>query len=153
VALTKAEVNERYYQAVAGQIVFGTEGQGVLHPLAVAKLLAAQARALGRRELKLLELGANDASFATSLLKILSALTMHGEAALDRVEYFAVDLARRSLEAHFEEAEGSGDFQRATPGGPASPLVGTLVRLGVPQITLHLVHSEAQAFVSGGAGA
>jgi hypothetical protein len=56
VALTKAEVNERFYNTVGGEIVFETEAQGYLHPFAVAKLLAAQARERGTRELKLLEL-------------------------------------------------------------------------------------------------
>jgi hypothetical protein len=151
VALTKAQVNERFYDTVGGEIVFETEAQGYLHPYAVAKLLAAQARARGTRELKLLELGANNCAFATSLLKLLTALTIHGEVALERIDYFAVELARRSLEV-FLASEEAGAFQRVVRGAAGSPLVGTLTRLGVPQINLHLVHSEAGAFVSGGSG-
>jgi len=151
VALTKAQVNERFYDTVGGEIVFETEAQGYLHPYAVAKLLAAQARARGTRELKLLELGANNCAFATSLLKLLTTLTIHGEVALERIDYFAVELARRSLEA-FLASEEAGAFQRVVRGTAGSPLVATLTRLGVPQINLHLVHSEAGAFVSGGSG-
>jgi hypothetical protein len=151
VALTKSQVNERFYDTVGGQIVFETEAQGYLHPYAVAKLLAAQARERGARELKLLELGANNCAFATSLLKLLTTLAIHGEVALERVDYFAVELARRSLEA-FLGSEEAAAFQRVAPGAAGSPLVGTLTRLGVPQINLHLVHSEAGAFVSGGSG-
>jgi len=151
VALTKSQVNERFYDTVGGQIVFETEAQGYLHPYAVAKLLAAQARERGVRELKLLELGANNCAFATSLLKLLTTLTIHGEVALERIDYFAVELARRSLEA-FLGTEDAAAFQRVVPGTAGSPLVGTLTRLGVPQVNLHLVHSEAGGFVSGGSG-
>jgi hypothetical protein len=151
VALTKSQVNERFYDTVGGEIVFETEAQGYLHPYAVAKLLAAQARERGTRPLKLLELGANNCAFATSLLKLLTTLTIHGEVALERIDYFAVELARRSLEA-FLASDEAGGFQRVARGAVGSPLVGTLTRLGVPEINLHLVHSEAGAFVSGGSG-
>jgi hypothetical protein len=151
VALTKSQVNERFYDTVGGEIVFETEAQGYLHPYAVAKLVAAQAREGGARELKVLELGANNCAFATSLLKLLTTLTIHGEVALERIDYFAVELARRSLEA-FMSSEEAGGFQRVAPGAAGSPLVGTLTRLGVPQLNLHLVHAEAGAFVSGGSG-
>ena len=151
-ALSKAEVNERFYNTVGGEIVFETEAQGFLHPLAVAKLFAAQARATGKRELKLLELGANNCAFAVSLLKLLTTLTVHGEVELDRIDYFAVEFARRPLEAFLSEQQTTGEFQRVTSGAPAGPLVGSLTRLGVPELTLHLVHAEAGAFVSGGSG-
>jgi hypothetical protein len=151
VALTKSQVNERFYDTVGGEIVFETEAQGYLHPYAVAKLLAAHVRERGTRDLKLLELGANNCAFATSLLKLLTTMAIHGELELERIDYFAVELARRSLEAFMSSEEAAG-FQRVAPGAPGSPLVGTLTRLGVPQINLHLVHSEAGAFVSGGSG-
>ena len=151
-ALTKAEVNERFYDTVAGEIVFETEAQGYLHPLAVAKLLAAAARERDARELKLLELGANNCAFAVSLLKLLTSLTLHGEIDLARIDYFAVDLARGSLEAFVAEQQQAPDFQRIAPGAARSPLVATLTRLGVPRVDLHLVHSDARAFVRGGSG-
>jgi hypothetical protein len=152
VALSKAEVNERFYNTVGGRIVFETEAQGFLHPYAVAKLVAAQAREGGVRQLKLLELGANDCAFATSLLKMLSSLALHGEVELDRIDYFAVEYARPSLEAFLAAQEATGDFQRVTPGAPGGPLVGSLARLGLPQVNLYLVHAEAGGFVAGGAG-
>jgi hypothetical protein len=151
-ALTKGEVNERFYETVGGEILFETEAQGFLHPLAVAKLLAAQARERGATELKLLELGANNCAFAVSLLKLLTTLTVHGEVELERVEYFAVELARRSLEAFFAAQQETSDFHNVTPGAAGSPLVGTLTRLGRPTLTLHLVHADAAAFVRGGTG-
>ena len=151
-ALTKAEVNERFYNAVGGRIEFATEAQGHLHPYAVAKLAAAGARARGRRTLKILELGANNCAFATSLLKLLTSLTLHGEVGLDRIDYFAVEYARPSLEAFVAGQEEAADFHRIAPGAPGGPLVATLTRLGVPQATLYLVHAEAQAFVTGGSG-
>lgn len=150
-ALTKAQVNEYFYETVGGEIVFETEAQGYLHPYAVAKLIAAGARERGVRQVKLLELGANNCAFATSVLKLLTTLTVHGEANLEKIDYFAIELARRSLEA-FLSSEAAAEFQRVSPGTPGSPLVGTLARLGVPQINLHLVHAEAGAFVRGGSG-
>jgi hypothetical protein len=152
VALTKSQVNERFYNTVGGEIVFETEAQGFLHPLAVAKLVAAQARRFRTRAVKLLELGANNCTFATSLLKIMTSLTVYGEVDLSNIDYFAVDLARRSLEVFLSSQEESGDFQGVVAGAVGSPLVGTLTRLGVPQIKEHLVHSEAGAFVRGGSG-
>jgi hypothetical protein len=152
VALTKAQVNERFYNTVGGEIVFETEAQGFLHPYAVAKLVAAKARDWGTRSLKLLELGANNSAFATSLLKLLTALTVYGDVDLARIDYFAVELARRSLEVFLSSQEDGGDFQGVAAGALGSPLVATLTRLGVPQINLHLVHAEAEEFVRGGSG-
>jgi hypothetical protein len=152
VALTKSQVNERYYSTVGGEIVFETEAQGFLHPLAVAKLIAARARRFRTRALKVLELGANNCAFSMSLLKILSALTAGGEVDLARIDYFAVELARRTLEVFLAGQEEGGDFQGVAAGALGSPLVGTLTRLGVPQIKEHLVHSEAGAFVRAGSG-
>jgi hypothetical protein len=152
VALTKSQVNERFYDTVGGEVVFETEAQGFLHPLAVAKLVAAQARRFHTRTLKLLELGANNCTFATSLLKIMTSLTVYGEVDLSSIDYFAVDLARRSLEVFLASQEEGGDFQGVAAGAVGSPLVGTLTRLGVPRIKEHLVHSDAGAFVYGGVG-
>src|SRR6266545_6087241 len=149
--LTKAEVNERFYNTVGGEILFSTEGQGYLHPLAVARLVAAYANASGKRELKILELGANNCSFATSFLMLLTQLRVHNEAMVSKVEYFAVEYARRSLEAALTEYADAG-FDQVTPGPARSPLVGTLTRTGPPQLALYLVHAEANRFVTGAPG-
>ena len=149
--LSKAEVNARFYNTVGGEILFETEAQSYLHPLAVARLVAAYANASGRRDLKILEIGANNCVFATSLLKLLTQLRVHNEAMVSKVEYFAVEYARRSLEAALEEY-GHAGFDQVTPGPAGSPLVGTLTRTGPPQLALYLVHAEANQFVAGGSG-
>ncbi len=150
-ALTKAEVNERFYNTVGGEITFPTEAQGVWHPLAVARLVAAYANASGKRDLKILEIGANNCVFATSFLKLLTQLRVHNEAIVSNVEYFAVEYARRSLEAALVEYAQAG-FDEVTPGPAESPLVGSLTRLGPPQLALYLVHAEANQFVTGATG-
>ena len=149
--LTKAEVNARFYNTVGGEILFETEAQSYLHPLAVARLIAAYANEAGKRDLKILEIGANNCVFATSLLKLLTQLRVHNEAMVSKVEYFAVEYARRSLEAALEEY-GEAGFDQVTPGPTGSPLVGTLTRMGPPQLALYLVHTEANRFVAGGSG-
>ena len=149
--LTKAEVNSRFYNTVGGALLFETEAQSYLHPLAVARLIAAYSNASGKRDLKILELGANNCVFATSLLKLLTQLRVHNEALVSKVEYFAVEYVRRSLEAALKEYEEAG-FDKVTPGPGGSPLVGSLTRLGPPQLALYLVHAEANQFVEGGAG-
>jgi hypothetical protein len=149
--LTKAEVNARFYNTVGGEILFATEGQGYLHPLAVARLVAAYATASGKRELKILEIGANNASFATSFLMLLTQLRVHNEAMVSNVDYFAVEYARRSLEAALAEYADAG-FDQVTPGAAESPLVGSLTRTGPPQLALYLVHAEANRFVNGAPG-
>jgi hypothetical protein len=83
---------------------------------------------------------------------LLAALTAQGEAELERIDYFAVDLARGALESFVEAMEGQPDFQRVTPGADGSPLVASLTRLGTPQVNLHLVHADAISFIGGGAG-
>jgi hypothetical protein len=148
---SKAEVNARFYNTVGGEILFETEAQSYLHPLAVARLVAAYASASGRRDLKILEIGANNCVFATSLLKLLTQLRVHNEASVNKVEYFAVEYARRSLEAALEEY-GEAGFDQVTPGPAGSPLVVTLTRMGPPQLALYLVHAEANQFVAGGSG-
>jgi hypothetical protein len=121
--LTKAEVNARFYNTVGGEILFATEGQGYLHPLAVARLVAAYANAAGKRELKILELGANNGSFATSFLMLLTQLRVHDEAMVSKVEYFAVEYARRSLEAALIEYAEAG-FDHVTPGAADGTAAG-----------------------------
>jgi hypothetical protein len=149
--LTKAEVNSRFYNTVGGEILFETEAQSFLHPLAMARLIAAYSNASGKRDLKILEIGANNCIFATSLLKLLTQLRVHNEAMVSKVEYFAVEYARRSLEAALLEHAESG-FDKVMPGPAESPLVGSLTRIGPPQLALYLVHAEANQFVAGGVG-
>src|SRR5260370_30666689 len=129
--LTKGEVNAGFYNTVGGEILFATEGQGYLHPLAVARLVAAYANASGKRELKILEIGANNGSFATSFLMLLTQLRVHDEATVSKVEYFAVEYARRSLEAALIGYPGAG-FGQVTPGPAESPPVRALTRDGPP---------------------
>src|SRR5580765_6583144 len=120
--LSKEEVNRRFYSAVGGEIVFETEAQGFLHPLAVAKLLAAHARTAGKRTLRVVELGANNCTFALSLLKMLTALAVGADVDLDSVDYFAVDFARSSLGAFFTSHADGQDFQTAIPGAAGAAL-------------------------------
>jgi hypothetical protein len=119
--------------------------------LAVARLVAAYANASGKRDLKILEIGANNCVFATSFLKLLTQLRVHNEAMVSKVEYFAVEYARCSLEAALVEY-AEGGFEQVTPGPPDSPLVGSLTRTGPPQLALYLVHAEANQFLAGGSG-
>jgi hypothetical protein len=149
--LTKAEVNSRFYNTVGGEVLFETEAQSYLHPLAVARLVAAYANGSGKRDLKILEIGANNCVFATSLLKLLTQLRVHNETTVSKVEYFAVEYARRSLQAALL-AYADGGFDEVTPGPAESPLVGSLARQGPPQLALYLVHAEANQFVAGGSG-
>src|SRR4029077_11399227 len=69
--LTKSEVNALYYNTVAGDIVFRTEAWVGHHPAAAARLVAARARGVGLRTVRILEVGANDARFARELLREL----------------------------------------------------------------------------------
>jgi hypothetical protein len=149
--LTKAEVNSRFYNTVGGEVLFETEAQSYLHPLAVARLVAAYANVSGKRDLKILEIGANNCVFATSLLKLLTQLRVHNEAMVSKVEYFAVEYARRSLQAALLEY-ADGGFDEVKPGPAESPLVGSLTREGPPQLALYLVHAEANQFVAEGSG-
>jgi hypothetical protein len=98
--LTKSEINALYYNTVGGEIVFATVAQVSLHHVAaVARLVSLQALALGRREVRILEIGANNCAFAGSLLDQLRVLARGLDAGLERVDYFAVEYARASLEA------------------------------------------------------
>jgi hypothetical protein len=124
VALTRSQVNERFYDAVGGEIVFETEAQGYLHPYAVAKLVAAQARERGLRELKLLELGANNCAFAMSLLKLLTDADdpRRGRARADRLLRGRARAAGRSR--HSCRARRAAAFQRVVPGAAGRPARG-----------------------------
>ncbi len=156
--LTKSEVNALYYNAVGGEIVFATEAQAGLHTKAVAKLITLHAQTRGKRAIRILEIGANNAAFARSLLgelRLLAAIT--AGSALDRIDYLAVEYARSSLEAAVRwELESDGKARLLRPSGMASatssPQQATLVALvttpGPPVTHLGLVHAEANQFVA-----
>jgi hypothetical protein len=156
--LTKSAVNAFYYNTVAGEIAFGTEAQGRVHARAVAKLIAGHAESLGKRRIRILEIAANNCAFARSLLEELVNLVDDGAAALDRIDYVAVEYARGSLEAAaaWEQEYGVHDRVLRPPdwretidvAGPQRPtLVALFVDDGPPVVNLGLVHAEATQFV------
>jgi hypothetical protein len=143
--LSKGEVNARYYSEVGGEIVFATEAQRGYHPVAVARLVAAQARRLGKDELRILELGANNGAFAGVLLQLLGELREEG-APLRKVDYFAAEQSRAALEAALAANEQSGRFEnvrRLQPAAGGSSLVGVLGSGAWTDATLYLLHAEA----------
>ncbi len=154
--LTKSEVNARYYNTVAGDIVFATEASLGGHPQAVAKLIAARARAAGLGRIRILEIGANNCAFARAAIMELRRLDAVGAAALERIDYLAVEYARDSLEAvaAWEESAGAhvvhrplGSPMLGVTGPPASPTLVALVATGgAPAVNLGLVHAEATQF-------
>ena len=146
--LTKSEVNALYYNTVAGDIVFRTEASVGHHPAAVARLVAARARGVGLRTVRILEVGANDARFAREVLRELRVLHEEGETELERIDYVAVDLARDSLEraaTQEEELWVGRSVLRPTVAG--SSMVALVVVEGGLAANLGLVHSEATRFV------
>lgn len=145
--LTKGEVNAHYYGTVAGEIVFATEASRGWHPQAVAKLIAARARAGNLRRIRLLELGANNCEFARAAIIELRRLADEGEAELERIDYVAVEYARASLEAAAEWEEATGAYPVRRPAVAGSALVALVAAGGAPAVNLALVHSEANAFV------
>jgi SAM-dependent methyltransferase len=154
--LTKSEVNAFYYNAVGGAIAFVTEAQASFHSAAAARLIACHARTLGKREIRILELGANNGAFAGALLGRLRSLPGGGGSDLTRVDYLAVEYARAALEAAAERESGTGKSrvrwaERRVEGGSLEPAQPTLVALvtspGRPASHLGLVHAEANQFV------
>jgi SAM-dependent MidA family methyltransferase len=145
--LTKGEVNARYYDTAAGEIVFATEASLGWHPQALAKLIAARARGAGLRRIRILELGANNCEFARAAITELRRLSDEGEAGLDRIDYLAVELARASLEAVAEWEESTGVYLVRRPATADTALVALVAAGGVPAVNLGLVHSEANEFV------
>jgi hypothetical protein len=146
--LGKSEVNSLYYDTVAGDIVFQTEASVGHHPAAVARLVAARARTLGLKTVRILEVGANDAQFARALLREVRVLHEAGETGLERIDYLAVELARDSLEraaAQEEELWVGRNVLRPTVAG--SSMVALVVVEGGLAANLGLVHSEATQFV------
>jgi hypothetical protein len=154
--LTKSEVNSLYYNTVGGEIVFVTEARAGLHPGAVANLVSHHAATLGKRKIRVLEIGANDCAFARALLYRLRRLVDAGASGLERIDYLAVEYARASLEAATDSAQRGGIEYRVRLGPPAPPLEGpppeaALVALltdaGPPAVNLGLIHADANQFV------
>jgi Putative S-adenosyl-L-methionine-dependent methyltransferase len=152
--LTKSEVNSVYYNAVAGEIGFGTEARAGLHARAVARLVAMQARRRGKRRIRILEIAANNLAFARTFLHELRLLVDHELAELDRIDYVAVEYARDSLEAALAREEEQEAYERilrpqaGRPAGTEGPeLVALVVGSGLPAVNLALVHAEANEFV------
>src|SRR5579872_4238701 len=118
--LTKSEVNSLYYNTVGGEIVFVTEARAGFHPGAVANLISHHSATLGKREIRVLEIGANDCAFARGLLNRLRRLVDAEVSALERIDYLAVEYARGSLEAATDSEVQSGiDYE--VRRGPAAP--------------------------------
>ena len=154
--LTKSEVNSLYYNTVGGEIVFVTEARAGFHPGAVANLVSHHTAALEKRQIRVLEIGANDCAFARALLNRLCRLVDAGAFALERIDYLAVEYARPSLEAAADSEEQSGIEYQVRRGSPTPPLNGppakaTLVALltdpGPPAVNLGLIHAEANQFI------
>jgi hypothetical protein len=155
--LSKAQINAQYYDAVGGHVVFGTEAQSNVYPLVVAKLVAAHARSLGKREIRVLEIGASSCDFAGSLLALIEGLVEDEEADLGKVDYFAADLSETALMAALEAGERDGTYEviKRFPrhaGSHEPALVGQLLNEGALQINLYLIHAEANTCVSRASG-
>ena len=155
--LSKDEVNSLYYNAVAGQIDFATEAEGGAHSTAAARLVARVADSLGRRQIRVLEIGANNCIFARKFLLELWTARGAGSTRLERIDYLAVEYARAALEAAAEREERQGVFDRVAIGpaaafGSAGPpeqpsLVALITAADEVAINLGLVHAEANQFV------
>jgi SAM-dependent methyltransferase len=154
--LSKGEVNSLFYNEVAGEIVFATEGRWGYHPGAVANLIVHQAAALGKRSVRVLEIGANNCAFAGDLLEELRERARDGISKLERVDYLAVEFARNSLEAAIARVE-QGDLPGVVRRGPApppsteppaKPTLIALVTTDRPHpVNLGLVHADALQFL------
>ncbi|HWE83094.1 MAG TPA: SAM-dependent methyltransferase [Gaiellaceae bacterium] len=154
--LSKSEVNSLFYNRVAGEILFATEGRWGYHPGAVANLIVHQAAALGKRSVRVLEIGANNCAFAGDLLEALRERARDGVSKLERVDYLAVEFARNSLEAaiaRVEQGELPGTLRRAPAPAPSTeppekPTLIALVTTDRPHpVNLGLVHADALQFV------
>jgi len=154
--LTKSEVNSFYYNTVGGEIVFVTEARAGFHPGAVANLVSHHSATLGKRAIRVLEIGANDCAFARVLLNRLRRLIDAEASGLERIDYLAVEYARASLEAAADAEEQNGIEYQVRRGPPVPPLNGpppkaALVALltdeGPPAVNLGLIHADANQFV------
>jgi hypothetical protein len=152
-SLTKKELNERFYNAVDPEAAFVTEVQVGFHQAAVGRLVARRAAGLGKRRLKILELGASTCLFALAFLDVLAQLVLLGEANLAGVDYTAVEYSWNALETGLrnavQHAFAAMPFDSSAEAVTASAaLVATLSRPDGAASELSLVHSEAGRFVS-----
>ena len=146
--LGKKELNERFYSAVDPEAAFVTEVQVGFHQVAAARLVARQAATLGKRKLRVLELGASACLFAIAFVEVVSRLVLLGDASVEAIDYTAVEYSRAALEAAFRGAVGHGFELSSVAGGTAA--VAALARLrrpGAADAGLSLVHADANSFV------
>ena len=156
--LTKSEVNSLYYNTVAGEISFVTEASVGGHPFAIARLIEHQAADVGRQQIRILEIGANECGFARALINEIGIARANRRTEIERVDYLAVEYARPALEAVATWGEEYGYFDRVVrgPAGQPTPLGEppprpAMVALAVINdelnVNLGLVHAEANQFV------
>lgn len=152
--LNKKALNERFYKAVDPETAFETEVQIGFHQVAVARLVAGQAASLGKREFRILELGASTCLFAIAFLEVLGRLVMGGETALEQVDYTAVDYSQVALGAALRSAVQRGYHKikpaQARPAGVGeeTAMLAHLRRQDSISAELSLVHADANRFVS-----
>jgi SAM-dependent MidA family methyltransferase len=147
--LGKKELNERFYGAVDPEAAFVTEVQVGFHQVAAARLVARHAAELGKRRIRVLELGASACLFAIAFLDVLSRLALMGDASLDAVDYTAVELSRGALGAALRSAVQVG-FDECPPAAGGTGAIAALARLrrpGAVEASLELVESDANRFV------
>src|SRR4051794_35131938 len=77
--LGKKQLNDQFYGTVDPAAAFGTEVQVGFHQVAVARLVVRHAAGLGKRVLRILELGASTCLFANAFLEVVDRLAMVGE--------------------------------------------------------------------------
>ena len=153
--LGKKELNERFYSAVDPEAAFVTEVQVGFHQVAAARLVARHAASLGKRKLRILELGASACLFAIAFVEVFSRLALLGDASVEALDYTAVEYSRVALEAALRGAVQHG-FDELSPAGGAAAAVAALARLrrpGAVETGLSLVESDANRFVDADRGA
>ena len=131
-----------------------TEVQVGFHQVAAARLVARHAASLGKRKLRILELGASACLFAIAFVEVVSRLALLGDASVEALDYTAVEYSRVALEAALRGAVQHG-FDELAPGGRSAAAVGALARLrrpGAVETGLSLVESDANRFVDAADG-
>ena len=147
ISLGKKELNERFYSAVDPEAAFGTEVQVGFHQVAAARLIARHAASLGKRRVRILELGASACLFAIAFLDVISRLALLGDASIESIDYTAVELSRGALEAAVRSAAQAGFEQLAPAGGSPRSRSRGCGAPGAVEAELLLVPSDANRFV------